>query len=264
MEWLNNSIDLIKSRIIDGRELNHDELVKMGIPERYAIEIEMAVDALINRINFQRNGLFIVISGIDKSGKETQTFIGAPNVKPISVFLKEQGHRVMDIIQPSYETLLGGLVKWYLSSGSLKKENAWILWVLDRAQHNKDIAKWLSEGGTVIAKRWTESNVVYQAAQGVNVDCILEAERNIVKQDITFILDINVEEVLRRINGKGDYYENIDMLKKVRENYLKLKELYKFGKIVYIDANGPPVEVNNTLISIMKSYLAFLSDNQQI
>ncbi|MEM0097113.1 MAG: hypothetical protein QXY52_04345 [Conexivisphaerales archaeon] len=264
MEWISNSIELIKSRIMEGKKVNKQELMENGIPLLYAAQIEWAVNTLNTKIEFRRKGIFIVISGIDKSGKETQAFKGGENIKPISAFLKEHGYSVMDIIQPSYDTILGSMVKWYLNSGSLNREDAWILWVLDRAQHNQKIANWLSNGGIVLAKRWTESNIVYQAVQGVNVDAILTTERNIVKQDVTFVLDVNLSEVLRRMNGKGDYYENTRMLNQVMENYLKLRSSYKYGTIVYVDANGSPQEVNRTLLSIVKDYLDANLGNPQI
>ncbi|MGC8661129.1 MAG: dTMP kinase [Nitrososphaeria archaeon] len=264
MEWINSSIGQIKSGIMEGRKVSKQELMDNGVPPLYASEIEKAMDALIKRIEFKRNGIFIVISGIDKSGKETQAFTGAANVKPISAFLKEQGYSVLNIIQPSYDTVLGSMVKWYLNTGSLKREDAWILWVLDRAQHNLKIADWLSKGGIVLAKRWTESNLVYQTVQGINADAILMAERNIVKQDVTFVLDVNLSEVFRRMDGKGDYYENSEILKKVIKNYLKLRLTYRYGTIVYVDANGPLHEVNSTLLSVVKDYLDASLDNRQI
>ncbi|MDG6930266.1 MAG: hypothetical protein JRN10_03360 [Nitrososphaerota archaeon] len=264
MEWISGSIGLIKSGIMEGKRVDRLELMGRGVPQTYAAEIENAVDALINGVEFDRRGIFIVISGIDKSGKETQAFTGGAGVKPVSAFLRELGYSVMDVIQPSYETVLGSMVRWYLNSGSLKKEDAWILWALDRAQHNRKIAGWLSKGGIVLAKRWTESNVVYQAVQGLSAEEILMAERNIVKQDITFVLDVNVQEVFRRMDGKADYYENAGMLNRVMENYLRLRSFYRYGTIVYVDANGPPQEVNRTLLSTVKDYLDASSGSRQI
>lgn len=264
MEWISSSIELIKSGIIEGKRVNKEELEDKGAPPLYAAEIEKTVNSLIKRVEFKRNGVFIVISGIDKSGKETQAFTGGANVKPITAFLKELGYSVLDIIQPSYDTVLGSMVKWYLNTGSLKRDDAWILWVLDRAQHNQKIADWLSKGGIVLAKRWTESNLVYQTVQGISADAVLMAERNIVKQDITFVLDVNLSEVFRRMGGNGDYYENFEMLNKVMENYLKLRLTYRYGTIVYVDANGPPHEVNRTLLSVVKDYLDARLDSRQI
>ena len=265
MEWIDKALELIKSRVLNGIGLKSEELIAKGVPPAYAIEIAKSVDSLITGINFTRKGLFIVISGIDKSGKETQAFLGGAGVVPVSEFIKGLGYNVINIMQPSYDTVLGGLVKWYLNNpNSVKTENAWMLWTLDRAQHNRRIAEWISSGGIALAKRWTESHVVYQRAQGIDVDTILKAERNIIKQDITFVLDVNVPEVLRRLNGTGDNYENVETLNKVRENYLRLGHMYKYGTIVYVDANGSPSEVNRTLLSIIKSYLELWSSNRRI
>ncbi len=265
MEWINETLELVRSRVFDGISLKSEELIARGVPQTYAAEIEKSVDALITEIGFRRRGRFIVISGIDKSGKETQAFAGGADVVPVSAFIKEHGYDVINVLQPSYDTVLGGLVRWYLNnSSSVKKENAWMLWTLDRAQHNRSIAEWLSNGGIVVAKRWTESHVVYQQVQGIEVESILKAERNIIKQDITFILDVDVQEVLKRLNGRGDNYENVEMLNRVRENYMRLGLMYKYGTMVYVDANGSPREVNRTLLSIIKTYFDASSSNRQI
>ncbi|MEM2906007.1 MAG: hypothetical protein QW057_01750 [Candidatus Bathyarchaeia archaeon] len=213
-------------------------------------------------------GRFLVLTGLDKAGKETQCFNPSrlASVKSVREFLEERGFKVFTVSLPSYETLLGSLVGAYLKrpaltspvriEGDLPTDLAWILWSLDRAQHNRHVSEWLAQGerNVVLAKRWTESNVVYQVALGVEAARILRFERNIVQPDYILVLDIPAWEAVERSKREGfdvDRYEQASFLERVRENYLKLAGL-SVGKLIrFIEARGSPQEVNMKVLSTL-------------
>jgi len=215
-----------------------------------------------------RLGRFIVLTGLDKAGKETQGFNPSrlKGVKSVRDFLEGRGFDVLAVNLPSYDTLPGSLVGAYLrrasSTGSLRIEGdlptqlAWILWSLDRAQHNRRVARWLARSGrsVVLAKRWTESQVAYQAAVGVEVARVLRFERHIVQPDYTLVLDIPAREAVERssrLGRKADLYEQASFLAKVRENYLRLAESNVGGVLRFIDGLESPEQVNERVISTL-------------
>jgi len=211
-------------------------------------------------------GKFLVITGIDKSGKETQCFNPKriKGVLSIYDFLIGLSYKVLKVSLPSYETNLGALVASYLKKesnviikGELSKDYAWILWSLDRAQHNGAIIEWLNDDpdNVVLSKRWLESNVVYQKANGIDEKRISNLEENMVKQGYTFIIDLPVDTALKRIDGlecKEDLYEDAIFLEKVRKLFLNLKDYYPFGKIFAVDGMDPPDVVNKQILDILK------------
>jgi len=240
------------------REASAPEEVELRhVPEPLKEDVERAIRGLFYR--GERRGKFLVVTGIDKAGKETHCFNPAKlkGIRAIGSVLDEMGYRVLGVRQPSYETLLGRLVSSHLGFGDLiegrvSKDYAWLLWSLDRAQHNFEVVDWLrEEGNVVLSKRWCESNVVYQMAQGIDPGRIESFERGIAKQDYTILLDIPVEESLKR-SASLDRYESPEFLRRVRELYLRLPLYYPYGELYVVDANRGLEEVNSDLVSLVE------------
>ncbi len=236
-----------------------DDVLRFVNDSLLAEDIVRSYKNLTSETNYIKKGNFIVVSGIDKSGKETQAISGKGCVKPLKQFLTEKGYNVLTILQPSYETRLGGLIKHYLTENKKTIKLAWMLWSLDRAQHKQKVIEWLDgEKNVVLAKRWSESNVVYHAAKGVNAEEILNFEKNVPKQDLTLVIDIKPETSVKR-NPMPDTYENLNLLKLVWENYMKLNYFYPYGDKIYIEGEADPCTVNNTLLSITNDYLELMT-----
>ncbi|MEM2873193.1 MAG: hypothetical protein QXD82_03375 [Nitrososphaerales archaeon] len=211
-------------------------------------------------------GKFLVVSGIDKSGKETQCFNpkGIKEVLSIYDYLTQSSHKVKKVSLPSYDTNLGALVASYLKrksniiiKGELSKDYAWILWSLDRAQHNDAIVDWLkaSPKNVVLSRRWLESNVAYQKANDVDVKRILDLEKNIIKQDCTFVIDLPAEIAIKRVDkieSEKDLYEDVAFMGKVRKIFLNLQEYYPFGKAFIINGANPLHVVNKQILNLLR------------
>lgn len=245
-----------------------EETVSVPPPEEVRLELDLP-DPLLQEFfkaikglfypERERKGKFLVITGIDKSGKDTHCFnpLRLKGVRPIFSLLKEMGYSVLGLKQPSYDTVLGRLVASYLGLGSLiegrlSKEFAWMLWSLDRAQHNARVIDWLrEEGNAVLSKRWCESNIVYQMAQGIDVERIERFERGIAKQDYTILLDLPAEESLKR-SRSPDRYETLGLLKRIRGLYLELPLHYPYGELFVVNASRSLKEVNLDLISLVE------------
>lgn len=163
-----------------------------------------------------RLGKFLVVSGVDKSGKETHSFNQSklPQITSVRDHLISLGFDVLPINLPSYDTLLGSLVGSYLGrrrgaaviKGELGNDYAWLLWSLDRAQFNGEVDAWLAKGprSVVLAKRWTESHVIYQSEAGVEPRRVIRFEEKVVKQDFTVVLDISPSTAMARLRTRPD------------------------------------------------------------
>jgi len=239
------------------------------IPVQLSKDILRLVASLINfNVKKPRLGLFIAVTGIDKTGKETQLFNPAkkPGVIPLAEYLRSKDYQVLGIRQPSYDTRFGKLVSCYLGrpvpdikiEGSIDSDVAWILWSLDRAQHNEKVNLWLALGKrhVVLSKRWTESNVVYQSTYGIEPERVLNVEKKIVKQDVTIILELPVQEVLTRLSTQGrDAFENASVLEKASKLYSNLETIFPFGKVYRINANADLQTVNARLLQLVDNIL---------
>jgi thymidylate kinase len=239
------------------------------IPAQLAREFVGVSESLISFQPSPRAGKFLVISGVDKSGKETHCFNQSRLGKITSVYdhLGARGFKVLPVSLPSYETLLGSLVGAYLGRrnlrvgirGELSSSFAWLLWSLDRAQFNHKVDRWLAEGpkNIVLAKRWTESHAVYQPEVGVDRGRVLRFEGKVVKQDFTVVLDISPTQALLRLRTRTDRdnYEHASLIERVRRRYLSLSEIYPFGEVYLVDASRSLEEVNADILSLVDRIL---------
>jgi thymidylate kinase len=233
-----------------------------GIPKTLFQEF-IKVTKILVRSSHPSLGRLVVVTGIDKSGKETQAFNvdNKPGILSLYDYLVGKSFKVLKVALPSYDTILGSLVASYLRKensaitivGNLGKDIAWVLWSLDRAQHNPKVERWLCKDtkNIVLAKRWTESNIAYQKALGVSEKRILQFERSIVRADYTLVLDVPSKSIFKRMEASGempDKYETPELLSKVSDAYKNLQHFYPYGRILHIDGSGSFEEVNKRLI----------------
>lgn len=111
-----------------------------------------------------RKGKFIVIDGIDGSGKATQ-------VDLLMRRLRKDGHRVKKIDFPRYnDNFFGQLIGECLTGehgnfAEVDPKIASTLYAADRWESSGQIKKWLDEGFTVIADRYVSSNQIHQGGK---------------------------------------------------------------------------------------------------
>lgn len=242
----------------------------LELPSILKDEMKRVLESLIRSdVSEGVKGRFIVVTGVDKSGKETHTFNPhhMRNIISVKEFLEKKGYRVLGIRQPSYETILGRLVGAYLEraktdyiiEGRVDVKYAWILWSLDRAQHIRKIRAWLKKSRkyVVLSKRWTESNIIYQYFNGISVSDVLEFERNVPKADYVIVIDIPYDELVKRLNAtRKDNYEKIEYLKRIRDAYLELPKFYPYGEVFLVSGKGKVEETNKQIISCISEIIS--------
>ena len=159
-------------------------------------------------------GKFIVIEGIDGSGKTTQ--INQLSKWLVSSNLIPENNQLIITREPG-GTTLGQSIRSLLLDTS--RENSpdsiteLLLYAADRAQHvNEIIRPSLNKGDWVISDRFCGSTLAYQGyGRKLNIKLIKDLETIAtqgISPDITFLLDIPVEEsIKRRANKKDDRIE---------------------------------------------------------
>lgn len=172
-------------------------------------------------------GKFIVIEGLDGSGKGTQ-------IELLCRALSEKTaiHRTAEPTQ--YAT--GGLVRDALG-GLTKRTPVELagLFLADRIAHCQNpadgIEMMLSKGVSVVCDRYYYSSLAYQGMD-IGLDWLLPANIDcpgIIKPDICIFLDVPTEEAERRIaagRASREIYETPDAIERVRKMYFEI-----FGRI---------------------------------
>ena len=194
-----------------------------------------------------RRGFFIVIEGIDGSGKDT-------HMKYISNELRERGYNVVETAEPSRDRV-GTFLKRYAKSGGerLPAETEALLYAADRYEHVKRVIEpALRRGQIVISNRYLHSSLAYQGATGVDLDWIRELNRFALRPDLGLLLDILPEYSLHRLKRRRSIFESADYLRKVRDIYIRLARL---GELVRVDADRPKKIVQGELLPLVLDLL---------
>jgi dTMP kinase len=194
-----------------------------------------------------RRGFFIVIEGIDGSGKDT-------HMKYISNELRERGYNVVETAEPSRDRV-GTFLKRYARSGGerLPAETEALLYAADRYEHVKRVIEpALRRGQIVISNRYLHSSLAYQGAAGVDLDWIRELNRFALRPDLGLLLDILPEYSLHRLKRRRSIFESADYLRKVRDIYIRLA---RQGELVRADADRPRKIVQGELLPLVLDLL---------
>lgn len=173
-----------------------------------------------------RKGKLIVFEGIDGSGKSTQ-------VNLLAEALKNKGISVWTTCEPTKVRSYGCAVRSAASAGQRLPQVQEIAYLLtDRLEHvTFDIIPMLEKGRWVITDRYYMSMVAYQGDKVSPRKLAMMNEAFCPKPDVWFLLDMPVEEALKRAKGRGatDAFEQADYLQGVRDRFLY--ELSDYHKI---------------------------------
>ena len=210
--------------------------------------------ANVSRITLHGLRGFITFEGIEGSGKSTQ-------LKLLSGYLKAKGLSVLTTEEPG-GTKIGLKVREILLApeNSMNPLTELLLYNTSRAQHVREVIyPALMQGTVVICDRFFDSTVAYQGhARGIDM-AVIKTLNEIAAPDlkpfITFLLDMDVEEGLRR-NVKARKrdrleLETVEFHKRVQEGYFEIaKEEPERVKI--INASGSTEEVHKRIIEALE------------
>lgn len=210
-------------------------------------------------------GKFIVLEGIEGSGKSLQT-------KILVEYLLEMGIPIYKTKEAS-DGPIGKILHQEYLSGKRKADNRLLnlLYVADRLDHitndQDGMIKFIDDGTTVVSDRYYLSSAAYHSSfffdepdeqYNAMVDIIEKNKinRDLLKPDITILLDVRPEVAWKRVLKRGDnkeIFDNYHTLQKLRICYDKaMLYLSDIGdNIIKIDGNDSPSEVHNRIVSVI-------------
>ena len=124
-------------------------------------------------------GKFIVIEGLDGSGKSAQ-------VDLVINFLKEDGKEVVVTKEPTTESEFGLKIKQALRKEIIVEPlELQKLYVQDRREHLKNkVVPALKEGKFVVSSRYAFSTFAYGYSDGLDVGLLIEMNNNFLLPDL--------------------------------------------------------------------------------
>lgn len=177
--------------------------------------------------------MFITFEGLDFCGKSTQ-------VKLLEKYLLTENKKVLLIREPGGTSISEKIRDVLLdrNNSEMFLETELILFSASRAQLVREkIIPHLENGYYVISDRFHDSSIAYQGfGRNIDLDFVTHLQMFAIKNtlpDITFFIDIPIEEVLKRkAKLKAAELDRIEMSKndfyeKVRDGYLYLADKEK-------------------------------------
>lgn len=200
------------------------------------------------------NGKFIVIEGLDGTGKTTQLHL-------IAEKLRRLGHAVYTTAEPTTGSI-GKLIRNILAGR--EECSQWALadlFTADRIVHNTDsengIASHIARGETVLCDRYYYSTFAYQGTD-TDIDRAIRSHftcPEIKKPDMCVFLTVTPEKCIERITAGRpsdalEIFETAEKLTAVAERYSNVfSRLGNDESIVTVDASGTVDEVSSLIMN---------------
>jgi dTMP kinase len=190
------------------------------------------------KTSISKKGSFITFEGVDGCGKSTQTVM-------LSEKLTELGLTVTSIREPGGTRVSESIreILLYRDTDELSARTEALLMTASRSQVTREvIIPALERGEIVIADRYADSTLAYQGGgRNLNIDWLIKLNTFAtyeLQPDITFLIDISIEE---GINRQKDIFDRIEkegsqFLNDVKNTYTSIAN--RFGnRIVIVDGH---------------------------
>jgi dTMP kinase len=191
-------------------------------------------------------GAFIVIEGLDGSGKTTQAKLLARALR--------KSHDAVFTAEPS-QGKIGKFIRSRILYGE-KRDPASVealLFAADRIDHvQNEVLPAVSEGRVVVCDRYLYSSLAYQGSAGLGIEWIRTINQHALKPDLALFIDVSPEMVLKRLKRKKSVMENLATQQKVREIYLKYVAK---GELVRVDGEQARTTVAKEVLKTVAEFL---------
>lgn len=196
-----------------------------------------------------------MLEGLDGAGTTTQAglldaYFRSTDVEAWFTF-EPTDHPIGTMIR---EGLSGDLESPSQGKITLSETALCLLFAADRVEHSHDIEERRKMDKHVVSDRYVLSSIAYQSlAPQVSAERVIEVNRGIAVPDVTFLLDVPVDECLARLDKRSDsptVYEKKDILNRIAQNYEATLDLYvkSFGPVVRIDGTGTVDAVHKAIV----------------
>jgi dTMP kinase len=190
---------------------------------------------------FLPKGFFIVMEGIDGTGKSTQ-------VKAVAAALRERGFEVVTTKEPT-DGPWGKILRNSGNTGRLSPQEELETFIKDRKEHVETLIRpSLAAGKVVITDRYYFSTAAYQGARGLDPQEIIRRNEEFAPEaDLLVVLDADPSVGIGRVEGRGDkanLFETNSGLTKAREIFQQIKKPY----LVRIDARQEPAKITSRIL----------------
>jgi len=191
-----------------------------------------------------REGLFIVIYGINNLGKTTQVGLLLDDLIKSGLKAEYVKYPIYDLnpTGPKINAVLRSGRKQEISEKELQE-----LYTQNRRDFQPQLCQKIGNGVNIIAEDYIGTGLAWGWTKGTELEKLIESNRGLVKPDIEILLD---GERFIGSREADHIHESDDMLmEKCRKNHLELAA--RFGWAV-VNANQEPAAVHQDILAIIE------------
>ncbi|KAI9573889.1 thymidylate kinase-domain-containing protein [Boletus coccyginus] len=186
-------------------------------------------------------GAFIVIEGLDKSGKSTQVARLVDRIQSATTTAGVSPAKAVPFKFPDRTTAIGKMIDAYLrSEAELDDHAVHLLFSANRWELAPTIEAVLAAGTTVVADRYAFSGIAFSAQKGPQLNLTYEwcraPEIGLPAPDLTLFLDVKPEIAMQRGGYGEERYEKQEVQSRVRQVFERIGEEIGADRWVVIDA----------------------------
>jgi dTMP kinase len=195
-------------------------------------------------------GKLIIIEGLDKSGKTTQSKL------LFNYYEKVYPGQVSLMNFPDYTTRIGREIKLFLQ-GKVEHSNEvkHILLSANRWEKKSEIESLREQSRFIILNRYYQSNLAYGLANGLNFEWLVNLDNGLPKEDIVIVLDIDPSISYKRGMNNDFILDRFEkdkiFLEKARKNYLDLAKKFKWN---IINSDSDTKSIFEKIVNIIELY----------
>jgi dTMP kinase len=191
-------------------------------------------------------GKIIVIEGIDKAGKTSQS-------RMLAETLKVSGKVCVILDFPDYTTPIGMEIKAFLEGKrDYLPEVKHLLFSANRWEKKKEIESMLENGTIIVMNRYWQSNLVYGVANGMDINWLLRLDKGLPKEDIVLMILVNPNISAKRAEMQDAFESDPQLAAKAYKNYLKFAKQYRWK---VIDGSKSKEQVHQEITKIIRKEL---------
>ena len=193
-------------------------------------------------------GLIIAFEGLDQSGKQTQA-------ERVREYVTGRGRECRLLSFPDYDTAIGTEISKALhGERDYDPDVMQLMYVANRYERRRDIARWMAEGVVLVCDRYLASSIAYGEAQGLDPAWLRDIQRFLPQPGLTILLDIAPETAVHRKAANRDRYErDLALLSRVRDSY---RRQAAEGGWLRLDGERPREAVSADVTRAVESQLA--------
>lgn len=203
--------------------------------------------------------MFITFEGPEGSGKTRQ-------LAALTEYLRQCGYTVLATREPG-GTVIGDQIRTVLSdlkNTAMRPRTETLLFQASRAQLVEEVMRpCLERGGVVLCDRYADSTLAYQGyGHCFDLDeltALIRFATGGLQPDLTLLLDVDVEEGLRRKRSGGEWNRldayDLDFHRRVRLGFLKMARSEP-QRWVLVDAGQPPEAVEAAIRTAVMARLS--------